>query len=425
MKFQKLVLTTSVCAALASASGVVSASIPGVPGEALLVAPVVADPAVAGIETHIGLRVPINIGSDTVINNYTAPNTTTEGSVTTQVLDDPRIYWALYNQRSVKVEDGTCDVSPGDAVLWSTDPAVQATQTAIRAGLLLTGIQDRPDPVCGPTNPPRVGYVIFQTISGADGQDADFAFTADASMSLDGFASDVGLPVVPLADGADPLPDGSGYPGYKNEVIAGGVYNNTVASAPVRYAPVTAGIRFHNGDGDLNEDRVTQMPVQGPWAGNGMAAHVFWFNLNQADRSAFIDLYDEHEGQCSFQIPLPDELNIYVYNMNHPAIPPFVPASWGNLGAAATNVPNRITNLVRLINGTDDEGAPGAGTYCSPTYWNLWSMFGYAEYYIQEFRYPGEPNDGIVHTGGLQWALMENTNTGGWTGHIATDIGMQ
>jgi hypothetical protein len=428
MKFQKLVLATSVCAALAGVSGVVNADILGVPGEALLVAPVVSDPAVAGIETNIGLRVPINIGSDTVINYYTAPNTTTEGTVTTQTLDDPRIYWTLFNQRSVKIEDGTCEVSPGDAVLWTTDPAVQGTQAAIRSILLLSGITDRPSPVCGPTNPPRTGYVIFQTISGSDGQVADFAFTADAAISLDGFASDTGVPVVPLADGADPLPPGSGFPAYLNEVIADGPYDNGVPSVPVRYAPVTAGIRFYNGDLDVDEDRVTQMPVQGPVAGYGMAAHVYWFNLNQDGRTAYIDLYDEHEGQCSFPLPVPNELNIHVYNLSHPAVGGLapLPGSWGNLGAIGVpNTPNRVTDLVALVNGVGVTGGLSPTPYCDPDYWLNYSMFGYAENYIQEYRYPGEPNDGNVHTAGLQYALMQNLGTGFWTGHLATDIGIQ
>jgi hypothetical protein len=48
-----------------------------------------------------------------------------------------------------------------------------------------------------------------------------------------------------------------------------------------------------------------------------------------------------------------------------------------------------------------------------------------AEHRIQEYRYVGEPNDGNVHTAGLQFALMENPATRLWSGHLATDQGIQ
>jgi len=436
MKFQKLVMATSVCAALSGVSGVASADVLGLPGEALLVTPVVSDPAVAGVETYVGLRVPGTIGSDYVINNYTAPNTTLAGTVTTQVLDDPRIYWALFNENSTKIEDGTCEVSPHDLVIWSTDPAVQFLEQLQRAGLINAGIIDRPDPVCGPTNPPRTGYVIFQTISGADGEVADFAFTADAAIDLTGVIGgiNVGVPVVPMADAADPLPSGSGYPiavpGLEmNEVIASGTYGDGIAKSPVRYAPITAGIRFDNGNAVATEDRATQMPLVGPLGGNGLAAHVYWFNINVTGRTTFIDLWDDMEGQCSIQFPVPRELNIWVYNLTGAQVAA-TPASWGNLPAFyVPNVGNTLTDLIDVVDG----GAYTSGVYCSPDYWDpaigllpyVGAMAGYAENLITEYRYPSGPADGFVHTAGLQYALIQNLGTGLWTGHLATDTGIQ
>lgn len=425
MKLQKLVLATSVCAALSGVSGVANADILGVPGEALLVTPMVADPATPGVETYIALRVPLTIGSDTVINNYTAPNTTTEGTVTTQSINDPRVYWTIFDENSVKVEDGTCEVSPGDAVLWTTDPAAQLTEAVQRAGLVAAGIIDRPNPVCGPSNPSRFGYVVFQTISAADGLVADFAFTADASISLDGFASDVGVPVVPMADGADPLPSASGFPVFKNEVIAGGAYANGTPSSPVRYAPIVSGIRFGLFD-DLT-DRVTQMPITGPASGFGIAAHVYWFNINQAGRDSFIDLYDDMEGQCSIRLPVPRELNIWAYNTFGNRASGTAP-SWANVGALTPNVGYRVTDLITWVNGA----AYTSSSYCAPTYFAfdpvsgyIGSLVGYAENWIPGYAYAGQPNDGNEHTAGLQYALLQNVGTGFWTGHLATDIGMQ
>jgi hypothetical protein len=433
MKFQKLVMATSVCAALSGMSGVAGADVLGLPGEALLVTPVVSDPVTAGVETYVALRVPVTIGSDYIINTYTAPNTTAPGAVTVQTLNDPRIYWTLFNENSVKVEDGDCWVSPGDVVIWTTDPVVRGIEQVQRANRGLVGAAGRPDPVCGPTNPPRTGYVIFQTISGADGMDADFAFTADASIDLTGPVAgvNVGVPVVPMADARDPLPAGSGFPiavpGVEmNEVITSNSgYNDGLAAVPVRYAPITAGIRFDNGNG-VTESRVTQMPIVGPAALNGMAAHVYWFNLNQSPRISYVDLWDDMEGQCSIPVSVPRELNIWVYNMGA-AQPAGTTPSWGNVPTwGAANVNNAMTDLIDLVDG----GSYNSGLYCSPDYWDIFGAYpgalaGYAQNAILEYAYAGGPADGNVHTAGLQYALVQNLGTGLWTGHLATDIGIQ
>ena len=438
MKFQKLVMATSVCAALSGVSGLASADILGLPGEALLVTPVMDNGNTPGIDTYVALRVPETIGSDYIINTYSAPNTSQPGQVTVQTLDDPRIYWTLFDENSVKVEDGTCEVSPGDVVIWSTDSAplpaisLRGLEQGQRSGLIAEGIMDRPNPVCGPTNPPRTGYAIFQTISGADGQVADFAFTADATLDLTALlGAYVGIPAVPMSDGADPLPSGTGfpiaYPGVEmNEVISGGTYGDTRPAVPLRYAPISAGIRFDNGNPFPAENRVTQMPIVGPLGGLGFAAHVYWFNLNQTGRTSYIDLWDDMEGQCSIALPVPRELNVWVYNLNSAVAAPGA-LGWGNLAAVRTN--NRVTDLINAIDG----GAYTPANYCSPEYWdailpaNVYrgALAGYAENAILEYRYATAPADGYVHTAGVQYALVENVGTTLWSGHLATDIGIQ
>lgn len=435
MKFQKLVLASSVCAALAGASGVANADILGLPGEAMLVTPVVArGPDALAVNTSIALYVPSVIGSDTVINNYTAPNTTTEGTITVQSLDVPQIYWTLFSPDSTKIQDGTCDVSPNDTVLWTTDPAVRNVELLQRSGLIIAGILDRPNPVCGPTTPFRFGYVVFQTVPGTDGQDADFAFTATAHISANvaPFFIEVGVPPVPMADGADPLPTGSGFPAFQNEVIASGNYGDQVPAQPVRYAPVTAGIRFHNADGDVLEERVTSMPVTGPAGDYGFSWHVFWFNLNQPGRTTYIDFWDDMEGQCSLSLPLPRELNIWGWNMNG-ILPTPTPGTWANLGLLARSAvaTQSIANVIDVVSGVAPQSNPlSTIPYCSPDYWDAFgtypgSILGMAEHRVQEYRYVGEPNDGLVHTAGLQFALMENIQTTRWAGHLANDQGMQ
>lgn len=436
MKFQKLVLATSVCAALAGTSGVVNADLAGLPAEAFVVAPVVAGGAeLAAVSTNIALYVPSLIGSDTVINTYTAPNTTTFGTVTLQTLDVPQIYWTLYSPDSTKIQDGTCDVSPNDTVLWTTDPAVRLAEQAQRAALIAAGILDRPNPVCGPSVPFRFGYVVFQTVPGADGLDADFAFTATASIetTVAPFAFDVGVPAIPMADGADPLPPASGFPVFQNEVIAAGPYASLIPNSPVRYAPISAGIRFDNADGDVLEQRVTSMPVSGPAAGFGFSWHVFWFNLNQIGRTSFIDFWDDQEGHCSLSLPVPRELNIWGWNHTHPAILPGTPGAWANLGLLVRSTPatQAISSIIDVVSGNPAQNnALGPVPYCSPDYWDAFggyagSFLGMAEHHIYEYGYVGQPNDGNVHNAGLQFDLMENSATGQWAGHFANDQGIQ
>jgi hypothetical protein len=436
MKSKKLLLASSICAAFAGVSGIANAGIPAVPGEALLV-PLVLTSGPTGdgpyTNTYVGLRVPLTIGTDTVINEYTAPNTTTAGISTVQDLDDPRIYWAMFDATSVKIADGTCDVSPGDMTLWTTDGNVRQVQLAQRAGILATGVQGIPDPVCGPatTLRPRFAYVVFQTISGADGQVADFAFTAEAMARAGIYDATISVPVLPMADGADPLPVGSGTPAFLNEVISGGTYGDTIPFQPLKYAPIIAGIRMNDADGNLAEQVVTQMPIAGPAGGSGLSLHVHWFDRNDSSRVAFNDIYDDMEGQCSETWPLPRELNLTMYNQSV---------------AADKNVPAK-TGWDRVDSGFNQNGAKvdvigavtaGAGSvgYCPPDYWDKNSigiggtnypgaLVGYVESRINEINNP-LPAPGQVNSASAQFSAVEDLdNSGGWSSHLATDLGKQ
>jgi hypothetical protein len=438
MKFRQLTIASSVCLALAGGSGLANAAITGVPGEALQVVGVVtgggtsAVPLFTGlIETNIGLRVPITIGQDTVINQYTAPHTTVSGTTTTQVLNDPRIYWTLFNENSVKVEDGYCHVSPGDVVLWTTDFVTKQVQQQQQAGILGAGIPGIPSPVCGPSVRPRFGYVIFETISGADGMTADFAFTAEAMAEVGVvIGATVGLPVFPMADGADPLPAGSGYPVYQNEVITGtGTYNDGFATSPVRYSPIPAGIRLSDADANPNENVVTQMPIAGPAGGSGMSLHVLWFPNNDPNRFSFGEIFDDAEGHCSQPTLLPRQLNAWLYNyqlVGAPTFPPNAP-NWANLVPGLLNVDGWMIDLIGAVN-----GGVSSIPYCSPPYWAAnpfgvppypGAIFGYGQYSVPEYNFG--LTDGVVHAAGVQFAAMENLQVPGWTLHMAMDGGKQ
>jgi hypothetical protein len=446
MNSKKLILASSICAAFAGVSGIANAGIPAVPGEALLVPLVLtAGPNGdgAGTETYVGLRVPLTIGTDTIINEYTAPHTSTAGTSTTQIVAPygqapaPRIYWAMFDERSVKVDDGTCDVSPGDMTLWTTDANVRTLQGRQRAGILSSGVQGIPDPVCGPgaTIRPRFAYVVFQTVPGADGMDADFAFTGEAMARAAVYNATIGVPVLPMADGQDPQPVGSGTPEFLNELISGGTYGDGNPFQPLKYAPIIAGIRMNDADGNIAEQVVTQMPIGGPAGGSGLSLHVHWFDRNDPARVAFNDIYDDMEGQCSETWPLPNELNLTMYNQSITPIGaiPGPGASWNNVGNPGGF--NQDGSKVNVIQSVEPAFGQGIGTvpYCIPDYWQAnafgitqypGSLVGYVESRIAEINSPLPA--GRVNSASAQFSVVEDLqNPGGWSSHLATDLGKQ
>ena len=461
MKSKKLILASSICAAFAGASGIVNAGIPAVPGEALLVPLVLTAGGPtdgAGTETYVGLRVPLTIGTDTIINEYTAPHTTTFGASTTQTVAAyppakvPRIYWAMFNEKSVKVDDGTCDVSPGDMTLWTTDAAVKEVQLRQRAMILDAGVQDVPDPVCGPnaTTRPRFAYVVFQTVPGADGMDADFAFTGEAMARSSVYGATISVPVLPMADGKDPMPVGSGTPEFLNEVIAGGTYGDGIAFQPLKYAPIIAGIRMNDADGNVAEQVVTQMPISGPAGGSGLSLHVHWFDRNDAARLGYNDIYDDMEGQCSETWPLPNELNLTMYNQSIQGVPAggFPKPGWGNV-AMGFNTDGSKINVIQSVEPAFGEGI-GAAPYCIPDYWQEMpgsgrrdypgALVGYVETRMSEINSPlptGRVNSAAVQfsavedLGGRMLYTVKSVNpepmyySAGWSSHLATDLGKQ
>jgi len=424
MSIKKLATAIAVTAALGG--GTASAAITGIPGEAALVPMVLAGGSEnAGLQTYVGLYVPTTIGKDTIINQFSAPNAAPGPTV--QQLDVPEIHWTLFDEKSRKVEDGTCEVSPGDYVLWTTDRSVQQYQRGQRAELVYQGIlglpDGVPDPVCGPTNPRRFGYVVFQTFVGADGQAADFAFWGAASIT--GFGNGEGhvdVPVMPMADGADPLPSGSGEPALGNEVIAGGVYGDDQASDPVAAAPIFAGIRMNDGSGAATEKVRVQAPIQGPpavsTAPSGRSLHVFWFDRNDDQRLAALKIWDDQEGSCSDSVPLPYELNLLLYN--HQTIVGGFPSqdSWDNLGPGS-----QVGYLTNVIDAVQPDLLNGyrSRPYCTPDYWYLGSGYdalgGYVEYELNEI---GEPTTS-VNSAAVSFNLQETRY--GWATHMSADLG--
>ena len=441
MTFKNQVLPIVVCAAFSGVATNVSAAITGVPGEALFVPMVLTSgPDGFNIDTYVSLYVPTQIGGDVIINRYTAPNTVPGPGVTTQVIDDPRIYWTTYDENSKKLEDGECEISAGDMVVWTTDIALQGIQNQQVAGFSQAG-RDAPDSVCGPSNRARFSYALFQTVSGADGAPADFAFAGDAVVTQDviGAAGAWSPPVVPMADGRDfsSLQE----PRWRNEVIAADTFGDgfPLAQDPSRFAPITSGIRMNNAStGTPNTSRLkTQMPLSGPATGNQFSIHVHWFDRVNPNRTPGVVIWDDQQGSCSTSIPLPRELNITLYNDRTTIPDNTTGSSWGNLAGVTWNPsvgnPIRATDVITAVNGTFAPGPYDSRPMCIPQYW-LPTALGLTAYpgalggyVVYDFLEEGEPTffgAGNPNAASVQFSLTEIPGFS-WATHMATDLGKQ
>lgn len=440
MTTKKLTIAAAVSAALCGSSAISYASMTGIPGEALLVPLVMSsDPGALNtqVETYVSLYVPEAIGQDTIINGYTALHAVPSPGVDPQVLPaNPRIYWTLFDENSREVEDGTCEISLGDKVVWTTDVAVvQAAQAATRLALGNVSA-GRPDPECGPSGAARLGYVIFQTEAGQDGLDADYAFWGNAYI-LETWTGGIGtVPVMAMSDGADP----SNWPTTPT-TLPNNVVMDTLGAPHA--APITTGIRMNNADGDDADTVRMQAEIRGPQTGNEISLHAFWFDRNQAPapaaaRIAGMTVWDDHEGNCTDTWPFPDEVNVVIYNCD--VVIPVAdapPQGWGNLFGAACNTPNRgMIDLGNLLTIPPGQGYTN-GTYCEADYWApqpgvappyLGAANGYVEYEFLEF--PNLAGPGLVDSAAVafnwQQSLGIYTATGvaaTWSSHMTTDLG--
>lgn len=416
MKFRKIALASAVVAAM-GANGLATAGVTGLPGEGLLMPLALgsdsyADPANLGnISTYVTLSVPGTIGQDTMINFFTAPHATAPLTTTVQAPVDARIRWTLFNADSVRVADGYCPISPNDVTVWTNDPRLLNIQRAQDRALVGLGVSGIPSNICGTSVDLRFGYLVFQTVEGTLGRDADFAMSADAGIAINtgsllpALNGVLGVPVFPMADGADASLTQA--PALYNEIIASSY--DTVLQ-PRRYAPIFAGNRMNDALSPLNGNEViVQMPIQGPGLAGvadgtplvaavaypSFSVHAFWFDRVNPARSVTVDMYDDQEQPCSFTLPMPREVGVFIPNAWIPPVttPPYVP-TWGNLsgltsfvpplvvppnnGFGSLDIPGTIVDAVTAVQG----GALYAvQSMCEPAYWQPFNL--------SDNRYPG------------------------------------
>ncbi len=380
MNVQKRILTAAVAATLGTAALPSAAMIPGVAGEALLVPMAVNDPDLGfqgqgEMNTYVQLRMPAVLGSDFVLNNFTTPNLRAgqTGSVTLAP-EEWKVYWTWYDPRSTSVVSGSCDGSPNDAIIWTTD----ADLLELQEELDFVGAPYMT--FCGDSTVPNIGYVVFQTFAGADALAADFALEGNAWITDNriNFGSDTALmsiPVFPMADGEDPNGAGASTSPRLglNEVVVrvssdGGTRGDGQPASPVVVSPLGSGVRMNNGNPADEQQIDITGSLQAPLYGQGYSMHVLWFDENNRDRPESQNLiYDEHEERRDFRVPIEDELNVIVYNMS---VLSGEAEDWTLITEPADLV------WYDLIDDVD-------GQYPEPRFWDF-STWGYVTYLLEE-----------------------------------------
>lgn len=465
MKMKKLAIASAVSAAMSvGAAFPAFAAVTGLPGEALLVPLVLNDPEeedddtnpATDLHTYVNIRVPFTLGQDFVLNTYTAPNVT-DGSTITQGdrLELLEIHWTAYTHKSVKIQDGTCYVSPGDSVMWSTDEDFVDEQAEPRGD---DGGADDPGDngilrECGPVGglglrgtDGYIGYVIFQTYEGARGASADFAIEGEAWILDDQVIAEAGngfsilaVPVVPMADGEDTNVVGGQTVGPPqlglNEVINGRSVDTVgegLPSDPTSYAPLAAGIRMNNGDGVISNVFFAG-PVQGAEGAfdedrnAGVSLHVTWFDRNDPFRVSFGNLWDEDERPCSFPLDLPWQVNVYAFNLdidfNRVQARPEFPWRTIQLNHDDESDANVVADINQAVaQAVANRGYESPDYQCEPRGWEYTQM-GYYEYRIDE----AADNDGEVTSAAVAFTAQEDDeeNTAWGGGQMMSARGFQ
>lgn len=374
--FKKLASSAAVAAALATGSMSAHAIITGVPGEAFLVPFAVAtpqgndalaDPIYGELDTIVRIVVPASIGRDTVLD-FTAPHTSPTNPVAGGAKELPEaaalapnggeniIHWTFMDSRSRHVLNGEFPVTADDVAVFDWQNIVTANQQ-------VSGVS---------------GYLVFQTLAGFNGEDANFSFFADAYFVtgangngfLDDFWSSVNIPALPLADGADT----TAAPTLNNNVVVGAATLDTIVS------PLVSGIRTSIVD-STNQWSVVDLELAnsllqpfGQVQQTTGSLLVVWSDRNATNWASIgVDVFDNEENRCSATISLPNELNLVW-------VPPASVQQGGGSGTGSNifynaNGPSFLNNKIGGSTATQ-----GSLSYlCDPTAGDGITPFSFAE----------------------------------------------
>jgi hypothetical protein len=333
------------------------AIITGVPGEAFLVPFAVAttnagiDPIYGEMDTVVRIVVPASIGVDTVFD-YTAPHTSPTNPVAGGAAELPEaaalekgnyIHWTFMDSRSRHLLNGEFKVTADDVAVFDW-------QDIVNNNAQFSGV---------------TGYLVFQTLAGFNGQDANFSFFADAYFTTgangtgwDDYWSSVNIPALPLADGADT----TAAPTLDNNVVVG------AATLDTHVSPLVSGIRTSIVDA-ANQWSVVDLELANsalqPFGAVSQSVGsllVVWNDRNATNWGSIgVDVFDDDENRCSATIKLPNELNLIW-------VPPASVANGSGSGSGSnvfynTGGPSFLGNM---IDGTSE--TQGSLSYlCDPT----------------------------------------------------------
>jgi hypothetical protein len=438
MKLSKLTLVAGVTAAIGAVSLPSHAMVYGVAGESMLAPVVMNDPTVreedtGTTNTYVIMKLPSVLGSDFVLNNYSAPHVRAgvpAGSAKT-IMPDPaygwKVHWTWFDPKSKNPKNGTCYGSPDDVIVWTTDEDLLDIQRAVDTGQLPTG--PVPRTYCGSSTLGPAGYVVFQTARGADSLAADFAIEAtgyitDADLAENTVAL-LSLPMIPAADGEDGCPsdkDTSPILGL-NEVVQPVTSNcggkgDLLPVSPVVFSPLATGIRMNDGNPGTQLATAFAGGVQGSLGPDAYSLHILWFDRNNEDRTADsqVLLWDEHEFAESLEVPIDYELNMILWNADGSG--DVTSPAWPTLGGLIHPAEGRYVDLI----GSLIEGEVQAYTFNLPFNW-AFSIMGYAEYILLE---EGTELGGPGGTPGTNAAAVafeaqeDMENYDAWSQHLMT-----
>ncbi|MGB5830827.1 MAG: hypothetical protein WBG92_02385 [Thiohalocapsa sp.] len=301
--FRRLLLASSMAAAMGGLSSPANAIIEGAAGEALLVPFVLFDgndPNLnaegVNINTLIEVTVPAQVGIDTVPNFFTAPNSTPtnaggmffppEAALGATGAFSAGLHLYFFDKESNELYNREIPTSPDDFVMINWGDYVTRFATS------LNGV---------------AGYVIITNEKSKPDFAPDFwRGPAQFSMMGDAFMVwpvglgliDSKIPVLPMSDGASPV---GGAPTRVDNVVQQS--DGSIANA----SPLASGMRTNLSDGVDNDFTLFDLTLSNRFA---PTLHVIWVdeNINQS-RVQFV--FDDDEKSCSQPLPIKKELNVY------------------------------------------------------------------------------------------------------------------
>jgi len=405
MNAKKLALAAAL-AGVMGAAGTVSATIIGVPSEGLLVPlgmqGVNRDSGVAAY-TGVLIETPALVGVDTIINDYTAPNTTKGGYTPPEAKGEwnggMTVHYYMFDEKSEHVYDSTFVMSPDDVYFWMPP----------------CSLFDYGEGPCGSKT--WIGYVVFADEAARKGGPATFVMTGQAGIA---YASGRGpdqidelmdVPVVPLSDGDD-----AGGIRIGNEIT----YSQQQLPRIDDVVPIVAGTRYGGAPGTTTTIVTGLIPLGRNLSEIFNIAHVMWFSEN--GMTADMDFCDDEEWCVSCTDWTFNEVNIlsYAHERSGEGPPPLV-AEEGPMGG-----PRGDTLMYDGVKAFKDamafqrpENCEGPDCWFSPTVSGDVCGVGASIHFASDLAIEELPNmlyPGMGHYAGLGLALYEFANKAGVVG---------